>query len=226
MVKFKLLAVIGLCGIVLGACGEKTATTERTESQSSATEESSTVEESTTVEESSVVESTEKASEVTEVNAIETDSEVIESEFGTITTLAQVKDINETQLSGPFKITVEAIQKSQLQPSADYVEMFGGENLAVITIQLSVENTNGDTNMIYPDQGTIVTDTKQQVEAEMFLSDSVGGDFIGEVVKNGAVQFIFDGNAEDIKSFKYIVGSGSDPDWNYFGEDLTFDFSF
>lgn len=209
MIKFKMLTVIGLCGLVLSACGgEETTTNESANSQESVTEESAVVEES------SVVESTEK------------DSEVNETEFGTITTLAQVKDINETQQSGPFNVTIEAIQKSQMQPTADYVEMFGGEDLAVITIQLSVENTNEDTNAIYPDQGTIVTDTKQQIEADMFISDSVGGDFIGEVVKNGTIQFIFDGNAEDIKSFQYIVGSGSDSDWNNFGEDLTFDFSF
>lgn len=208
MTKIKLLAMLGVCGLMLAACGEESASTESTETEASSAEESSVVEESESSEES------------------ETEGEVSESEFGTMTTLAQVKDLNETQESGPFSITVEAIQKSQLQPTEDYVEFFGGEDLAVISIQLSVDHTSDDTNAIYPDQGIIVTDTKKQVEADMFISDSVGGDFIGQVIKDGTIQFIFDGNAEDINSFQYIVGSGTDSDWNSFGEDLTFNFEF
>lgn len=208
MKKLKLLATLGLCGLMLAACGEEDSTKETSETQAPTTEESSSAEN---------VESSEK---------IETEGEVSESEFGTMTTLAQVKDLNEVQQSGPFNVTVEAIQKSQLQPSADYVEFFGGEDLAVISIQLSVEHTSDDTNVIYPDQGTIVTDTKKQVDADMLISDSVGGDFIGQVIKDGTVQFIFDGNAADINSFQYIVDSGSDSDFNNFGEDLTFNFEF
>lgn len=208
MAKFKLLSVIGICGMVLAACGEESTTSESTGPQETITEESTVVEETVSSE------------------ATEDVNEVSESEFGTITNLGEIKNINETQQSGPFTVTVEEVQKGQLQPAADYVDMMGGEDLAVISIKLSVENTNEETNMIYPDQGTIVTDTKQQVEADMFLSESVGGDFIGEVIKEGTIFFVFDGNAEDVKSFQYIVGSGNDPDWNNFGEDLTFDFSF
>lgn len=209
MAKIKLLTVIGMCGIVLAACGgEKTTSNETTESQTSVAEESTVLEGTTSSE------------------AIDVHNKVSESEFGTLTNLGEIKDINETQQSGPFTVTVEEVQKAQLQPVADYVDMMGGEDLAVISIKLSVENTNEDTNMIYPDQGTIVTDTKQQVDADMFLSESVGGDFLGEVVKSGTIFFVFDGNAEDVKSFQYVVGSGSDSDFNNFGEDLTFDFSF
>lgn len=208
MRKIKLLALLGIFGLGLAACGttEESNATETTSSESS-------------IEESTSVESSKESSEKTE-------NETTESEFGTLTTLGKVKGINETKQSGPFNVTVEAIQKSQLQPSADYVELFGGEDLAVISIQLSVEHTSEDTNVIYPDQGTIVTDTKQQVVADMILSDSVGGDFLGQVIKEGTIQFIFEGNAEDINSFQYVVGSGSDSDYNHFGEDITFDFAF
>lgn len=208
MAKIKLLATLGICGLMLAACGDGSASSDNVETQEATTEESSAAES---------VESSEES---------ETESKVTESEFGTMTTLAQVKDMNETQQTGPFNITVEAIQKSQLQPTADYVELFGGEDLAVISIQLSVENTNDDTNAIYPDQGTIVTDTKQQVTADMLLSDSVGGDFIGQVIKDGTIQFIFEGNAEDINSFQYIIEAGHDANFDALGENLTFDFEF
>lgn len=207
MKKFKLLAMVGICGIALAACGG-----EETTSKESAAPKETTAVESSVVEESVIAEQTENV--------------VNESEFGTLTNLGGVTNIDEMQQSGPFNVTVQEVQKGQLQPSADYVEMMGGEDLAVISVKISVENTNGDTNMIYPDQGTIVTDTKQQVDADMFLSDSVGGDFIGEVVKEGTIFFIFDGNAEDVKSFQYVVGAGNDPNFSNFGEDLTFNFEF
>lgn len=55
--------------------------------------------------------------------------EVNESEFGTLTNLGEVKYINKTQQSAPFNVTVQEVQKAQLQPSADYVEMMSGEDL-------------------------------------------------------------------------------------------------
>ncbi|MEG0267957.1 MAG: hypothetical protein RR439_00880 [Carnobacterium sp.] len=211
MKKIKALAMLGICGLILAGCGDETATnSEQNVSKESVTEEST---------------NEEKVS-VKEVKKEKDDSEVSKSEFGTMTKLGDNIKINETQESGPFIVTVLEAGKGQLQPSSDYVEMLGGEDLAVISIKVRVENTNTDTNTIYADQGTIVTDTKQQVEASMILSDDVGGDFIGEVIKEGTILFMFEGNAKDVKNVKYVVGSGSDSDWSNFGEDLTFNLEF
>lgn len=208
----KKLFLLCTCTLLLAGCGDQE------------TVEPNEVSKDTTVQ-STTIESSVEEVEIVEVEK-DGDSEVSENEIGELTRLAVKKELKETQKSGPFKVTVEAIQKSQLKTNEDYIDILGGEDLAVITIKVHVENISEDTNSIYADQGTIVTNTKKQVDADMFLSDNVGGDFIGEVEKSGDIIFTFEDNAEDITGFKYIVGSGSDENWEIFGEDLTFEFEF
>lgn len=50
MAKFKLLATLGICGLVLAACGEESASTENTETQEVTTEESVDTQEETSEE--------------------------------------------------------------------------------------------------------------------------------------------------------------------------------
>ena len=41
-------------------------------------------------------------------------------------------------------------------------EFQGKDTITVITLDIEVENNSSETNSIYPDQGTIVTNTKEQ----------------------------------------------------------------
>lgn len=207
----KSLILFFSCGLLLAGCGQKTASNPEVSSNDTTAELATSV----GLEKETSVESEDTS-----------DTEVSESELGKITRLAVKKNLDQTLESGPFKITVEAIQKAQLQPSEDYIEIMGGDDLAVVAVQVLVEHESEDTNAIYPDQSTIVTNTKKQIDADLFLSDSVGGDFIGPVNKDGEVFFIFDDKAEEITSFKYIVGSAHDENYDNFGEDLIFEFEF
>ncbi|MGP6138617.1 hypothetical protein [Jeotgalibaca sp. A127] len=60
----------------------------------------------------------------------------------------------------------------------------------------------------------------------MFISDSVGGDFIGQVVKNGDVHFLFEEDAKRLTNFKLVVGGAHDADFNKLSEDLNFELEF
>ena len=68
---------------------------------------------------------------------------------------------------------------------------------AVVVVHFDVENTSDDTISFYPDQSVMTTNTKEQVSASVFLSDSVGGDFIGNVKKSGNVIFILKNSSAD-----------------------------
>ena len=70
--------------------------------------------------------------------------EVNESEISTLTNLDEVKYINETQKSAQFNVTVQKVQKAPSQPSSGYVEMVSGKDLAIISLKVSIENTNVD----------------------------------------------------------------------------------
>lgn len=149
-----------------------------------------------------------------------------ESEIGKLTVVSKNESVNVEQESGPFVVKVNKMQLASLEVSEDYKDMFDKDLVTVVTLEVEVENKSSDTNSMYPDQGTIVTNTKEQKDAEMFFSDDVGGDFIGEVTKKGNVVFILDSAAEEVTSFKYIIDAPHDDEFNSLGEDITFELSF
>ena len=64
----------------------------------------------------------------------------------------------------------------------------------------------------YPDQATLVTSTGEQVEADLFLSDDLGGEIHEGVIKEGNVVFYLErGEAEKIEWVKFT--------WNNYYED-------
>jgi len=163
-------------------------------------------------------------------NSASDDSEIGVSqdvEFGTFTVIKKMKGIDKTISSGPFEVTVHAIQIGVAEPNETYKPMFDEKDkVSVVTIEMTVENKSDKTNSFYPDQGTIVTNTKTQASANIWFSDSVGGDFIGEVVKKGNVIFLIDDDPQNISLIKYVIGGPFDGDFNSIGEDITFELSF
>lgn len=213
----KSLLLFGASALLLAACGDEVESTGE-----EATEEPEVAEVVDDVEADETTE-TDDAEEVEDTDSPEQQAgDVIEADGGTRTIVATNYGIDEVQENGSFTVTVTNAQLSQFQPSEDMVDVFGGEDLGMVTIQMNVANSSEDTNSIYPDQGIIVTDTGQQVNAEVFLSDQVGGDFYGNVTKSGDVFFFFDGQAEEISSVRYIIDSGHDENFETFGEDLEF----
>ena len=169
----------------------------------------------------------EDINETVENDSADNNAEVAENELGKLTVVNKNESVNMTQESGPFKITVNKVQVATLEVDPDYQDMFENKDIVtVITLEIKVENKSTETNSIYPDQAIIVTNTKEQVEADLFFSDDVGGDFIGEVIKEGDVIFILDSPAEEITSFKYIIDGPHDEDFETIGEDITFELSF
>lgn len=91
---------------------------------------------------------------------------------------------------------------------------------------MKVENKTEENLSIYPDQSIITTNTKEQKEANIFISDDVGGDFLGQVIKEGNVIFLLDSKAEDLKSAKLIINAPVNEDFDTLGEKIEFDINF
>lgn len=147
---------------------------------------------------------------------------VDKSEFGRLEVIKEKKNINDVVESGPIKLTVTDVQISKVNPNPDYKSMFNDKDeVTSVVVAVEVENTSDETISFYPDQGTLVTNTKEQKEAEMFLSDEVGGDFIGQVVKKGNIVFILDSNANEISNLKFVFGNPSNANFEGVGEEIT-----
>lgn len=152
--------------------------------------------------------------------------DVIETEDGRRTVVKTLYDINESQESGPFEITIDNVRISQFQPSKEKISVYGGRDLGLISIKLKVENKSAKTNSIYPNQGLIQTDTGRKVDTHVSLSDQVGGEFQGRTIKEGTVYCFFNGQAENISILSYTIEAGHDEEINSLGEDFVFIFEF
>lgn len=162
--------------------------------------------------------------ETTVENNKKTDSsvgKVDKSEFGRVEVIKEKKNINDIFESGPIKLTITDVQISKVNPSPNYKSMFNDKDeVTSVVMAVEVENTSDETISFFPDQGTIVTNTKEQKEAEIFLSDEVGGDFIGQVKKKGNIIFILDSNAEEINNVKFVLGNASNSNFESVGEEI------
>lgn len=147
---------------------------------------------------------------------------VDESELGRVEVIKEKKNINDQFESGPIKLTITDIQISKVNPSPNYKSMFNDKDeVTSVVLAVEVENTSDETISFFPDQGTIVTNTKEQKGAQVFLSDEVGGDFIGQVKKKGNIIFILDSNAEEINNVKFVLGNASNSNFENVGEEIT-----
>lgn len=154
------------------------------------------------------------------------EKKVSNSELGRLEVIAQQKGINDSHKTGPLNLTVKDIQISKVNPSKQYKNMFDGKDeLSVVTVAVEVENTSGDTINFYPDQGKLVTDTKEQKEADILFSDDVGGEFIGQVKKSGNLIFLLDSKATDIHSIKIVIDAPTNSNFETIGDSLELNYS-
>jgi hypothetical protein len=120
-------------------------------------------------------------------------------------TLINTTQIGETFSTGPFNVEIGAISIAKVFPNQSSKTMFNNKDEAtLLSISMQVNNTSPETLSFHPNQGTIVVGSEQQ-KADLFMSEDVGGDFIGEVKKTGKEIFILETPPEEIKSVKYVI---------------------
>lgn len=210
MKKLIFSAALVLSLTALAACGEEE------------TKETTSTEETATTTETEEVEKEAAEEDVSEPDqeVATTDEEVTESELGKMTVHYKNKDVNQTFESGTVKGSLNKIQVATLEVAPDYKSMFDDQDIVtVVTTEMTAENTVDETVAFYPDQATLVTDTGKQVEADMLLSDSIGGDYLGAVKKEGNVIWVMP-HDEGITSVAIHIHGASDAEFNSLSEDL------
>lgn len=213
MKKLIFSASLVLSLTALAACGEEETKETTTTEETAATTETEEVEKEAAEED--VSEPVE-----TEEEAVATDEEVTESELGKMTVHYKNKEVNQTFESGTVKGSLNKIQVATLEVAPDYKSMFDDQDIVtVVTAEMTAENTVDETVAFYPDQATLVTDTGKQVEADMLLSDSIGGDYLGAVKKEGNVIWVMP-HDEGITNVAIHIHGASDAEFNSLSEDL------
>lgn len=205
--KIVSLLIAGVVILSFTACGSSAESTSTSEKTSSAQEES-TQEESTQ----------EEPAQVEEENGMRKEP---------VYTNTNLDISGET---GPFTYDVSGIQVSKLTATTDEsAELLGIEKdkeVCLVVIDASAENTTDDTNYFYIGQATLTSDTKEQVESDVILSDYIDGEFIGNVIHNGSLTYILpNSSADDIKNVSLHVDAPSDNNLETIGDEVTIDIS-
>lgn len=129
---------------------------------------------------------------------------------------------------GPAKLTIKNVRVVDIIPSddsADMLEAETGGRVRSIVLDVESENTSDADISFYPDQMTITTDSGEQIDADIMLSDDVGGDFIGKVKKEGSIRFLTKNPEQDIKNITLVIDPPSSPEtYENIGEQVRLDF--
>ncbi|BDH62457.1 hypothetical protein MTP04_25870 [Lysinibacillus sp. PLM2] len=154
---------------------------------------------------------------------VSTDENVQESELGKLTIDYKNEELGLSHEAGPMSLTLNAVQVATLEVAEDFKESFDNQDVAtVVTINMTAKNSTDQTISFYPDQATLVTDTGQQVEADLWYSGEVGGDFMGAVTMEDDVVWILK-HDENIKKLTLHISGPFDEDFETVGEDFTLD---
>ena len=141
------------------------------------------------------------------------------------------KKLNKKGKTGPIKYNVKAIQVSKLTATTDdMAQALGiekGKEAGLVAMDVEVENTSDDTINFYFDQGKLTTNTKEQVESDIILSDHIDGEYLGKVTHKGTLMFILkNGKADKVNDLKLFVDAPSDKDFNTVGDEVKIELKF
>lgn len=147
------------------------------------------------------------------------------TDLGKVTDYYINNSLNYSIKTGPMKLEFSKLAVYEIELKDQYKSQFkGADVINVVALKTKVENTSKDLINFYPDQSTIVTDTKEQIEASMIVSDHVGGEFIGEVEKEGTVAFLLNKSVADLKKISINIDGPSNEGYDRVGENVKAEF--
>ncbi|WP_078394349.1 hypothetical protein [Shouchella patagoniensis] len=216
MKKNHLLLSLGLVSVItLTACGEGADTDASVnESNDPQTEETASNENNTN----------EEQEEETDSDWETQVGESVETEGGLFTLIARQDQI-ETVETGPMTLDIPQLNVQDVKLSEDLIEFVGFEPTGIIQIDMEVSNTSDDDINFYASQATITTNTGEQLESDMWFSDHIDGEFLGQVNKSGSIYyFLTDSDLEEVESIRIMISAPNTiEDWEDVGEEVDFE---
>ena len=140
----------------------------------------------------------------------------VEKKYGMIKTpVFTNKKLNLKGEVGGVKYDYKEVQicnvKIETDKAASLFDVEKGDEVVTVVFKTEIENTSDKDVSFYIDQAKLITNTKQQVEPNMILSDDVGGDLLGKVKKEGNIIYSLKNiKAEDLKTLELRIDAPVD----------------
>lgn len=217
--KKSTLAIFVSSVLMLSACGSDTTDmNEESENTSPDTGAQEQMNESIDPEEETEEESEEDTEAV--------DEDVQEDENMKATNTYTDKELGITGEIGSMQYEIPGIQLKIIEPkdeaTAELFEVAVGEEVHAFTIQLAGENTSDEDISFYLDQAIAVTNTKEQLEPDMFLSEHIDGEYLGQVRHEGYNVYILQNSTVDeLETIELRIMAPVDSEFNMVGEDVS-----
>lgn len=135
--------------------------------------------------------------------------------------------VDQTYKIGPVNLTVHGVMTGRFTGLNEELKAYydTDQPIDIVTIGYSVENTEDKNLHFYVGQSPITTDTKEQIDPDLWAGQEGGGDMLGQVEKDGASIF-YPKNAEDIKEITWHTNSVNDESFQDVAKGIKIKFTF
>lgn len=133
------------------------------------------------------------------------------------------KELGISGTTGSINYSASAIQVSKLTATTDemaeILEIEKDKEVTLVVIDVSAENTSEDTINFYIDQATLTSNTKEQVDPDMLLSDYIDAEFLGNVIHSGTLMYILpNSTASDVETITLHIDAPHDENFESTGD--------
>lgn len=207
--------------LIVSGCGsDTTGISEESDNTSSDTGAVEQLEETIDSEETEEIEA--DVEEDTEV----VDEDVQEDDSMKATNTYTDKELGITGEIGPMQYEIQGVQLKIIEPkdeaTAELFEVAVGEEVHAFTIQMVGENTSEEDMSFYLDQATAITNTKEQLESDMILSEYIDGEYMGQVRHEGHNVYILkNSTVDELETIELRIMAPVDSEFNSVGEDAS-----
>ena len=219
--------ILALSIIMLTGCGKKTEDTNSTKSNKSSVESSEKVKDDNKS-------NTNKEKENKEAEKIDDDSFVNTKNIGKTIGNDQLDyeikkaGVKENEYTtGPFKVKITGVSAGTMTPKTEEMKSFlqDKENTQVIILFATVENTEDKKANLYLNQSLITTDTQEQLEPDLLLSEG-SGEFLSAVKQDMTMVYYPKTDVERTKEIVLHVEAPSDENFETIGDELNITITF
>ena len=154
--------------------------------------------------------------------------DVIKDQMMDLKVVKIAKANNKVYTLGPIKLTVQGALVGNLIPKNTTAKSYlkNQDSTDVIMLYYTVENTVDDKIYFYPGQAQVTTDTKEQLDPDMFFGQEGGGEMLGKVEKQGFNTYYPKSEIGNIKELNFHIGSPYDESMGNVAEDLKITIKF
>lgn len=172
--KNKTLALVLATSFILTACGGETSTKEEVKEEPAVVEEVETTEEETTEEAESTAEETTSAEDDDLYNPGNIGKTIEDPSIGKADIIKAGKDVENNFKIKDIDFSINSALLAHVKPEDEEVKALWGDEADIIVINFDIANNSDTEYTFYPEQSTITTNTKEQLDPDLLLSDGPG----------------------------------------------------